>query len=1464
VLVAAGWGVFLSASALAASQGATHVFGFAFASKGAGEGQLSEPDGIAVSEVGEYSGDVYVVDRANNRIERFSPEVGAGAQPTGYKFVSAWGFDVRPGGKGGSEAEYEVCNAGEGCQAGTPPPGKGVEKLKLRPGQLIAPTQVAVDNSTDLEDPSRGDVYVVADMAEEHGTVFKFGPEGRLIARVTKRAEEEEYESAVSVAVDAKGTVWVAWSESNEVTLYSHAEIPKREPEAVLLAFPQLQQPRGQLALDSHDDLYTAYEEPEVFETAVETDLEKAKELEFEAEELEAEAKKLEAEEEAKRLELEREAKELREKAQELKAEAKTPAQEKLRQYAEEGRSPEGGNPCEHARCLAAKLLGVENPGNKLGPGESELKPGEPLIGEFDPHERTSGVAVDPSATNSPGDDVYLDNVSGVTALTPEGTVLESFPSRGEERAHGGPILQNGAGIALDGQNGAVYVADAGADRIDVFTSQEAGPPTVEGLVAREVGGESARLQATIDPRGARESTSWYVEYGTAPCPNGCTRVPGGQLGGAETVGAQEVAVSLGTGTSFALSPGTTYYYRFVAENAEHGQGTAADSFATPSPSGKFVADERTWEMVSPVEKGSGQVEPITKYGGAIQAAANGQAITYVTDAPVGEAHGSRSFEVTQTLSCSVRVSTCASAGAGPWVSRDIVTPNEHGVGINPEIYAPEYQLFSEDLALALVQPVFGLGRVAEPPLSPPVTQSEAEKGQENTVYLRADSAIAPQAEAEGASYQQALANGAAMGMHGEGFLALVDEANVLPGAKFGSYVGSGGMEEEPALSVLGGTPDFSTIVLGSTVALTSESEATPEPGSQDLYTLSNGKLRLINTLPAGRGVASDAKLGEADQNVRHAISDDGTRVFWSTGGHLYMRDTGNETTVQLDGTSETEPGGAVFQTASADGSRVFFTDTQRLTTDSGASEERPDLYVCQIREGETTHELEPCSEGDGALVDLTPVRETSAHERESAAVQGTVLGASKDGSYVYFVANGVLSDRHNAEGAWATPGACESAKVEPPPPPGTTCNLYVDRYNSASGLWGTSFIASLSAGDAPDWEATHEEHPGPGELAEVTSRVSPNGRFLAFMSDQSLTRFEGQPYDNAATAQGANDAPAEEVYEYAAPDAEAEPTEAGRLVCASCNPSGSRPTGLFDPLPGTITEEGHGLLVDRPEVWTGRWLAASVPGWTRLHPGGSGDPPWVLYQSRYLSDSGRLYFDSPEKLVAQDENGREDVYEYEPEGVPQGRHACASSSGTYDPRGGGCLGLISSGTSDRESAFLDASETGGEGEHGEQLDEGGSDVFFVTAAPLVPQDTDDVFDVYDAHECLSASPCALPFEEKTPQGCKSTEECAPYAPSPVASLGTPASAPPGAVGNLAPHHGVLPSKTSKPKPPTRAQELAAGLRACRAKHKRSRKRRVACERQARKRYGSGHTRKKARAGKKAGKSDGRVRAGAR
>ena len=550
----------------------------------------------------------------------------------------------------------------------------------------------------------------------------------------------------------------------------------------------------------------------------------------------------------------------------------------------------------------------------------------------------------------------------------------------------------------------------------------------------------------------------------------------------------------------------------------------------------------------------------------------------------------------------------------------------------------------------------------------------------------------------------------------------LVTDSNIYPpGIQFGF--------KNQGISYEGASPNLDHVVLRSRAPLTGETEHIVGSREKLLYEWSAGELALASQMPNPGETLPSPELGHRE-NVRHAVSSDGSRVFWGweefSERHLYMRDAATATTIPVDAAEPGAAGGiaeATFQIASTDGSEVFFTDTARLTHDSSAhggsgKENEPDLY-----EFDTENDK---------LIDLT----VDPNPGEHADVLGTVIGAGEDGSYVYFIASGVLTTKENDEHEKAAPRGY---------------NLYMLHYDSGTQEWEEPFfIAGLSSEDGPDWEV--ESGSSNDDLGRLTARVSPDGRYLAFMSDLSLTK-----YDNLDAN---NDAADEEVYLYDA--------QSHRLVCASCNPTGAHPTGVFD---NTIV--GIELLVDEVHIWKRRWLAASIPGWD----GNASTGEVAQYQPRYLSDSGRLFFDSADALVPQDSNGLEDVYEYEPEGV--GGCTSATSSGSWvfvgeedDSPVDGCIGLISSGTSRKESAFLDASDSG-------------DDIFFLTTAQLVPQDTDTAYDVYDAHVCSEAVPClSTPV---SPPPC-TTEEWCKAAPAPQPAIyGAPSSATFTGAGNPAP-----------------------------------------------------------------------------
>jgi hypothetical protein len=514
-------------------------------------------------------------------------------------------------------------------------------------------------------------------------------------------------------------------------------------------------------------------------------------------------------------------------------------------------------------------------------------------------------------------------------------------------------------------------------------------------------------------------------------------------------------------------------------------------------------------------------------------------------------------------------------------------------------------------------------------------------------------------------------------------FLPLVTPVNVPPGTKFAGAVSEyRGTAQE--MQFIAATPDMRHVVFQSPLVLTPEAiEGACGPPyevcPQNLYEWSGGRLALVNIGPEGKPLQSDvgAFLGRKSTDIIHAISDDGRRIVWAEGdlyrqrsNTMYVRDMVDGKTVQFGGLQ------ARFETASSDDSRVFYWE-------SG------ELYVFDVATGKSSDVTANHGPGEG----------------KAGVIDGFIMGAGEDGTTVYFAATGVLA-----------PGAVRGDD-----------NLYVSHYNGRG--WATTLIATLSKTD----EFFGERDPFSVIVfwERMGARISPNGRYIAFMSSRSLTG-----YDNRDALSGQAD---EEVYLYDA--------VSGRLVCASCNPSGARPIGMY------VQFGGAGPLVDREEFWREHWIAANLPRW---HTKQSTVPyPPAQYQPRYLSDSGRLFFNSSDALVSQDSNGLMDVYQYEPSGVG----SCTGTSRTFNERSGGCVDLLSSGTSSQESAFMDASESG-------------ADVFFVTAEKLVSEDYDTAGDIYDAHECTASVPCrAAPV---SPPPCTSGDSCK-AAPSPQPEIFGPA-----------------------------------------------------------------------------------------
>jgi hypothetical protein len=858
--------------------------------------------------------------------------------------------------------------------------------------------------------------------------------------------------------------------------------------------------------------------------------------------------------------------------------------------------------------------------------------------------------------------------------------------------------------------------------------------PGFHGESVSDLSSTSVTFSASIDPDN--EARSYRFEYDTRGYAAGEASHGVSVPLGNEPIGPGSADVQASQHVQ-GLSPHTTYHYRVVAlSELEPGVFEEFDgpdrAFTTQSGGGSLsLLDGRGWELVSPANKHGALIFGLEKaFRAPVEASLDGSGVAYAAFTPT-EAGAAGYSTVEQVVS---------RRGQGAaWSSRDVSPP--HATPTGAETPA-EYRVFSEDLSSGLVE------------LFPRDSTLLSGGASEATPYARQ----VPCDPSVSECYTPLVSD-----KEGE-------SKDVPTGTVFGGQV-----------QAVGASPDTRHVVLRTTVQLTE----TPTEAHQELYEWSANKpglerLQLISLLPedeggspetGGRGSVDLGNIpGDQISSGVRPISADGSRVFWSAEGALYMRDTNSRETVRLDVAQAGVSGGEaqpLFETASADGSKAFFTDTQRLT--AASSMNGADLYECEI--------VVSAGKDSCVLRDLTPEGSGGASE-----VQNLVLGASEGGSYVYFVANGVLG---SSAPAGVRRGACreESFAV-------VTCNLYV--YHDGE----VRYIAALSSEDELDWGG---ESPLEHTIGRQVARVSPDGRFVAFMSVQSLTR-----YDNRDVRSGKPDA---EVFEYDA--------QQGSTVCVSCDPTGARPAGrevsLFsDAGAANLAAVSNGV---GDAYNASSWVAANLPAGVVV--GGFHE---ALYLPRVLSDGGRLFFNSSDGLVPLDTNGQEDVYEFEPEGVGD----CSSGALMFSGVTGGCTSLVSSGTSSGESGFLDASASG-------------NDVFFLTGEALVGEDRDTALDVYDARVCAVSEPCA--GSSISPPACATVDACRSAPLVAPAVFGSPATSTFSGPGNLVP---VVPVAGGVP----RAQKLALALRACERTYQRSRRLRSVCKREARRRYRVRRTRR--------------------
>jgi hypothetical protein len=948
------------------------------------------------------------------------------------------------------------------------------------------------------------------------------------------------------------------------------------------------------------------------------------------------------------------------------------------------------------------------------------------------------GIAVDaPGEIYYAGTGYPPGAASGIALDTGENEVYEDFGTSIESASGSftSPELEagGGAGLAVDSSvgtaisSGTVYATNASSDRVEAFGIALGVNPSGPGS-ATQVTASAATLNGVIDPENL-PVTECYFEYGetdeygqSVPCEQGLGENPG-EIG----KGTSPVPVSAKLS---GLHGGVAYHYRLVARNANGIVEGADEAFATPTvpvvTGGEAVnVTEGGAELRADVNPEGLQVSRCTfEYGtsaayGArescqqrkseigfgtapvpVSAQISGLApnTTYYWRLRVEDVHG-EAFEPGHTF-----VYPTAGAGLPDNRAYEMVTPPfKNGASVGLGFGGPGYMIadngsrvIDESIQCFAGSPScdadrFGTGEPFQftrtssgwvtTPLAPPASEFR-----ENTPWAEgtegADLFSMPTGPAGEDEWYKREENGS--------FVA-IGPAN--PPENEGE--GDQRFDHNPRA----GTADLSHFVWTTIAPFWPFDHTNPEKtvpraslyeylgtgNREPLLVGVNDKGEQLGTCGTTLGFTSPESGTSSDQG---ALSTDGRTVYFTAcESELYARVDGGEPeahTVKISApqcedsecrSHEARASTAVFESASEDGSRAYFLDTQQLTdratqgsgSDAGGGKCHEGAGDCNLYLSECTADCEGAGE-QRTLIDASAV---PAGDTRGPEVQG-VFAASADGSHVYFVANGVLTSVANDQGAKASLGHCVYRTG--------TCNLYVYERDARYPDGHVAFVTSLpgSGADGGEWNG----------LANVT----PDGRFLVFEDNGQIFRYdaESERLQRVSVGEdGFND------------DGNAGSGEAtivkvedlGRAL-SSLGPQRRDPT---------MSDDGSRVFFESPIALTAHALDDVVVG--HLEPEPTKRPGYTV----------PIY--------------AENVYEWEQEGVgscPAGQssgctylisdgHDVSNSEGPCKTRHGSALGSA--------TCLMGTDRTG-------------ENVFFTTADRLVPADTDTQTDIYDARIC--------------------------------------------------------------------------------------------------------------------------------
>jgi hypothetical protein len=532
--------------------------------------------------------------------------------------------------------------------------------------------------------------------------------------------------------------------------------------------------------------------------------------------------------------------------------------------------------------------------------------------------------------------------------------------------------------------------------------------------------------------------------------------------------------------------------------------------------------------------------------------------------------------------------------------------------------------------------------------------------------------------------------------------------------------------------------------------------------------------------------------------------------------------------------------GGLAHGAVSGDGSRVFFTAPGPEVTGVGAcwngvkAEEKegprnaPQLYarVAHSEEsGEVTHKTFQVSEPEAGVLEAghTPVR-----------YPAIFVGASEDGTKVFFQTRTWVTANHPENHVSelyeceVQEAGCKLTRVSA----GETGSeaekqgarvLFVPAVSAdGSSVYFTAFSA-LAAG------ATHDTTAGQDDNAPINLyRYDTNDHSTGYVATVDTEDFSEEPECNtfiaaeAGVMKSVNTAPCSRAQWYTTADGRfllfgaSLPIDGYNTIAGGCaEPILPQTQGKTDGRCSELYRFSVGA-VERGEAGVvcvscggGGVDSAGNAEFARSSSNGAVSGPVAG-----MSENGEfVFFDSQASLVAGADNHTLDTYEWR-----------------EDPATGErSVGLVGSGSDNAPTFFLGYSPF--------YLPDGvgveGGNVFIGTHAKLSSQQTNSLGNIYDARLCVAGSPCIEPPAAGTAQ-CEGGS-CQVVPAQPV--FQTPATLAGGASGNVRESPPAAGPPVSKTAAQVRAERLTKVLKVCR--RDRSKRKRAACEKQARKRYSS-------------------------